>query len=227
MGLFDKKIPTNVYVGAYNGALFDNANNTTKNKLIKHKYPYIGGSKEESRRKLWNTKPKIAAAVDSIANVYGISRDLLRGRLNEEGFIDDIIDAQNRLYLHPNLLYDDDTTPKNRLGAPEDSILHSRNYRYEGPHAFGLDDAADYINQGKVKLVNENWWDMDFENEHGRRTNAATGETNLDNIGITAAILKYMQDEAKKRNPGVTSKRLDEITGLYYKNGNNTTKIKK
>ena len=79
------------FIGA---KLYDIVTAVQKRKQIKKQFPYIGGTTEQTRKKLWSVKPKIKAATDSIANAYGISSELLRNRLDAEGFTDKIIKGQ-------------------------------------------------------------------------------------------------------------------------------------
>lgn len=188
-------------------------------KNIKKQFPYIGGTTEQTRKKLWQVKPKIKAATDSIANTYGISPELLRNRLDAEGFTDLLIRGNNAAYLNPDTVNDDFQRRRNFVGAPEDSVLFNPRYSIPAMNAFGTDDAGTLIKEGKVRLINENWEDGSGINEKGRNVNPAEGVTNLDNIGITAATLKYFRDEAKKRNPKLIGRHLDEVTGIYYNRG--------
>lgn len=204
------------FIGA---KLYDIVTATQKRKQIKKQFPYIGGTAEQTRKKLWSVKPKIKAATDSIAKAYNISPELLRERLDVEGFTDLIIRGNNAAYLNPDTINDEFNRRKHFVGAPEDSILFNYRYQVPGMEGFGTDDTGTLIKEGKVKLINERWRDGSGINEKGRDVNPAEGLTNLDNIGITAATLKYFRDEAKKRNPKLTGKHLDEAAGIYYNRG--------
>ncbi len=162
---------------------------------------YIGGEKHEVRDKYWQQYPIMRHATDSIAAAYNISPELLRRRLGEEGFVDDAIRRNNRGAISGN--YDE---------LNERSIL-------TGFQGFGLDDVADYINEGKVIPINENWEHAENTNEQGRQVNSAHGLTTKDNIGLTAATLKYFRDKAKKDFPNASRTFLDEAAGIYYQYG--------
>ena len=213
-------IITNMYIGAHPAiALGEHLQNERYNAENRSKFSYIGGTTAQVRKKLWQVKPKIKAAVDSVANAYGINPQLLKDRLDVEGFTDRIIKGNNNAYLNPVDIKNDFLRQQALVGAPEDSILYNPRYSQAAMEAFGTDDAGTLIKEGKVKLINEKWKDGVGINEKGRSVNPAEGITNLDNIGITAATLKYFRDEAKKRNPKLTGRHLDEAAGIYYNRG--------
>lgn len=166
---------------------------------------YIGGTTEEARDTFWKKFPKIKAATDSIANAYGISPLLLRNRLNHEGFVDRAIANNNSEYFMPT---DRDIS--------DNAILNGYS---SGFGSFGLDDVGTLINEGKVKLINERWEGEDNLNEKGRKINSAQGDTTLDNIGITAAALKYFRGKAQKVNPNMSSSQLDRAAAIYFNRG--------
>ena len=156
----------------------------------------------ETAAMFWENNPIIRHATDSIANRYGIAPQLLRNRLNSEGFTQTSIKRNNKgKDVHYNWRYND--------GTPASP----------GFMGFGLDDVATMIMNGQVKPINEVWTDSWNENEHKRLVNTADGASNKDNIGLTAATLKYFQDQAKKDFPNANRRYLDEITGMYYNMG--------
>jgi hypothetical protein len=101
----------------------------------------------------------------------------------------------------------------------DEDLLFNPNQTYSGAASFGLDDVADLIRQGKVKLINESWEDEDFTNEHNRKTHAARGVTNADNIGLVAATLKYHLDTAKAKHPNYNPYDLNRAALIYYNRG--------
>lgn len=163
---------------------------------------YIGGSPEQVRAEFWKRSPVMDHATDSIAKKYGISKDLLKHRLDKEGFTD----AAIRRYNINNQVY-----PINY------DMLHST--EYNGFGHFGLDDLAPMIQNGKVKLINETWMDQENENEKGRTVFSANGETVADNIGIMAATLKYYKDLAKSQNQGIDDDTAEVISNMMYNRG--------
>lgn len=185
----------------------------------KYKIKYIGGSPSEARSKLWSMRPKLKHAIDSIANRYQIDPEALRYRLNHEGFVDGIIDINNQIYKNPYLY----------RYKPDDDLLFNPNHTVSGFGDFGLDDVGTLINEGKVKLINETWTDSDEINEKGRKVKSVNGITNADNIGITAATLKYHLDSAKARHPEYSPYDLNRAALIYFNRGQNggETYIKK
>ena len=190
-------------------AAIDNGNYLKAKRLTEqtNKIPlsYIGGTPNQARAKFWRQEPVMQHAVDSIARRYGIESDVLKYRLNTEGFIDDQISYRNyalkRNYINPRG-YD---------------ILNSDT---SSGISFGLDDARDYILSGKVKLINENWEAADdFKNEQGRITHPVNGLTTADNIGITAAHLKYFKNQARKDFPKASDADLNRYSLAYYNRG--------
>lgn len=191
--------------------------------LIKHSY--IGSNaktakeqNKETRAKYWQQAPIIRHATDSIAEAYGINPELLRDRLNHEGFVDESIKVNNR---------GKDSSSYNTLNTNYEWADKNGKVGSPGFVGFGLDWGADNIQKGKVKLINENWSDSHNTNEKGTLVHTSDGNSNKDNIGIVAAHLKYFRDKAAKQFPNASPKRLDEIAGIYYNQGEYTTKIKK
>lgn len=167
---------------------------------------YIGGNSEQARNEFWRQEPVMAHAVDSIANRYGISSEMLRHRIDKEGYVDEEIKRRNTAILKGNKSF-----PRGY------NLLHDR----ASGMAFGLDDAATNIKQGNVKLINEGWYELDpFVNEKGRMTYPAEGEDNAGNIGIMAAHLKYHRDKAKQDFPNASEYDLNRYGLAYYNRGN-------
>lgn len=174
------------------------------------KSTYIGGTTQKAREKYWEQAPIMRHAVDSIANVYGISPKVLRDRLDKEGYTDEQIRHNN------NTLGNTETNRR----YSNYSKLHERGGLYEGTNRYGLDDVFTYIEQGDVVPTSDtNYFDYYFTNEHGRKTHAVSGETTKDNIDLTAATLKFMRDKASKDFPNASRIFLDEAAGVYYNRG--------
>lgn len=172
------------------------------------KREYIGEKTKDSRKRYWEISPIIRHATDSIANEYGINANALRHRLSEEGFVDEMIKTNNFYATdRPN-----EPIVDNGYDALHDTSLN-------GFWSFGLDDVGNMLKEGKIKLKNENWYDGKAENEKGREVNFASGKTTLDNIGITAATLKYFRDIAAKDYPNANSEFLDKVANIYYNRG--------
>lgn len=177
---------------------------------------YIGGDENTSRATYWEQAPIMRHVVDSIAGRYGISGKLLKNRLNAEGFTDEQINFNNdevKEYYEPSRRYNNYEV----LTNPDYVIFRT------GPSLFGLDDMGTYTEEGKAKPINENYYTGDFINEHGRLTNAASGRTQLDNIGLMASGIRYFQDLAKQRNPNNTDLQNSILANMYYHRGPYTT----
>lgn len=191
-----------------------NGNYTYKNGAVQDvdkngkpiKSVYIGGKKQEARDKFWKQAPIMQHAVDSIAQAYKINPAILRKRLDIEGFTDAAIRYHN-----------------SALPSREYSNYENLNGNYMGPNigfeAFGLDDFQDYMNDGKIKLIRESWYPTENQNEQKRWVNSASGITIADNIGMTAATLKYFRDLAKRDFPNASEAFLDFAAGAYYNRG--------
>ena len=165
----------------------------------------IGGSTAEARSKYWSQEPVMSHAVDSIAKRYNIDPMSLRYRLDREGFTDDQINRRNHQIKSGNKV-----TRGYELLNEESS----------GGTILGLDDARDYIDSGKVKPINESWFDArDFKNEQGRITHPVNPDTNKDAIGIVAAHLKYFKDSAKEDFPNSSEYDLNRYSNAYYNRG--------
>lgn len=175
---------------------------------------YIGGNKNTSRDIFWKENPRVFYATDSIANRYGINPDLLRDRLDAEGFTDSAIKFNNELYKEG---YNKNT--KTHL-KPKDKDYILNDTHFSGVGDFGLDDALTYLNNGTVKLINEGWYyDGPFENEKGRMTHPVNPVTGRAGIGIMAAHLKAFRDQAKEDFPKASDYDLDRYSGAYFNRG--------
>ena len=169
---------------------------------------YIGGTPSEARDKYWQTDKEMRVLTDSVAGRYGISPDLLRSRMDQEGYTDSRIAEINH----------DAQKGTNRALLGE-ALFHSQAMPYVAGEEFGLDDVATYINDGTVKLINEKWGDGQGRNEKGRWTNLAMGYDYSDNVGIMAATLKAMRELARKDFPKASEADLDRYAQAYYNRG--------
>lgn len=169
---------------------------------------YIGGTPSQARQAYWDTDNEMYMLTDSVARTYGITPELLRARMDREGYTDARIKELN-----------DDYTNKTNRALLGEKLFNSPAMPYVAGEEFGLDDVATYINDGRVQLINENWGDGQFRNEKGRWTNMAMGHNYSDNIGIMAATLKAMRDQAKKDFPKASEADLDRYAGAYYNRG--------
>lgn len=169
---------------------------------------YIGGTPTQARKTYWDTDNEMYMLTDSVARTYGINPELLRARMDREGYTDTRIKELNENYSNKI---------NNALLGKE--LFKSKAMPYVAGNEFGLDDTGTYINNGTVKLINENWGDGGFTNEKGRTTNIAMGYKYSDNIGIMAATLKAMRDQAKKDFPKASEEDLDRYAGAYYNRG--------
>ena len=186
---------------------YKDAIKATENLYRHFKIPnYIGGTIEESRNKFWKEYPSVEHAVDSIANAYQINPDIIKYRLNHEGYVDSSITSNN--INHTLKIY-----------HPKNNDLKSNINTHSGFFSFGLDDVGTLIKEGKIKLINEKWYDGQNKNEKNRSVNSAVGETDLDNIGIMTATLKYYRDQAKKDYPKASNEDLDRYSVIYYNRG--------
>lgn len=170
---------------------------------------YIGGTTKEARAKYWKQAPIMRHAVDSIANSYGISPRILRQTLDREGATDHFIRNNNYDLHDPNI----------RDKRSSSNYYYLNNPSTGGFIHFGLDDVSDMINSGDVNLINENWSNGTSTNEKGRTVHPAEGKTTQDNIGISAATLKYFRNKAATDFPNASRIFLDEAAGVYYNRG--------
>ena len=172
------------------------------------KRSYIGGTPAQARKTYWDTDNQTYMLTDSIARTYGINPELLRARMDREGYTDTRIKELNEDYRNK--------TNNALLG---EKLFKSKAMPYVAVNEFGLDDTGTYINNGTVKLINENWSGGGFINEKGRTTNISIGDKYSDNIGIMTATLKAMRDQAKKDFPKASEEDLDRYAGAYYNRG--------
>lgn len=226
-------MPTKKYKSAPTGRIFSTKKEAQEDAYAYHvakrlsdqtkKIPlrYIGGKPDEARAEFWRQEPVMQHSVDSIANRYNIDSDMLKYRIDKEGFTDEQISFRNYALTDKNA-----KAEALKYGSPESlvirgyDLLNSGEYPEAHWNNFGLDDAATYINNGKVNIINEKWGDTDpFVNEKGRTTYPAQPKTVADGFGIVAAHLKYFKDLAKKDFPNASDTDLNRYALAYYNRG--------
>jgi len=170
---------------------------------------YIGGDKQEVRDKFWKYDKETAKAVEQIASNYGISADLLKDRLDQEGFTDNRINSLNDYVL-----------------GKSDDYKYGYDYLYNispydaGYKYYGLDNVPSMINEGKINPKDSYWKNTGLHyNERGEPVYPATGISNIDNIQLIAAALQYFKNKAKKDFPNVSGTNLDRYASAYYNRG--------
>ena len=203
-----------------------------QNDTYKIPVKYIGGTPDKAREEFWKQEPVLQHAVDSVGELYGINPDVVKYRINHEGFVDHYIQDRNSIVNEGNA----DGIPRGYR------ILNDLTTSLgDGIYEFGFDDVGTLINEGKVQLkgtryyptvdgkykwslpkyfIGEYWEDgVPYRNEKGRVTNTAIGMDNADNFGLTAATLKYFRDEAQKDYPNASNYDLDRYALAYYNRG--------
>lgn len=180
---------------------------------------YIGGSKNEVRVKYFKQNPDLINYIKQISNIYGISPELLANRLAHEGFIDEKIKYNNWAIRVPqfynlkglqNIYYWD--RPTGYIGA-----------KASGFGQFGLDFTGDLIRKGKIKLLNNEQYDigegLTYVNEHGVPVISAEGKSVRDNISLMGAQLRYNFEQASKDFPEADKQDLNRYASIYYNRG--------
>ncbi len=190
---------------------------------------YIGGTPEEARDKYWKQEPVLQHAIDSVSTLYGVDPDVVKYRLNHEGFVDHMIQDRNASVKN---------NYTNRIPRGY-SILNDFVSTGAGVSEFGFDDYGTYLTEGKIKLKGKQLYERPnglkymtpqyytdivndgkpFTNEKGRKTNPATGWDNATNFGMMAAGLKYFKDEAKKDFPNASEEDLNRYSLAYFNRG--------
>lgn len=172
------------------------------------KSKYIGGINGEVQQKYWKQAPIMRHITDSIADRYNIDSSLLRNRLVAEDYINNQIRQQNKQVL---------SGVNNRMFSNYDDTEIAD--VAQGFKHFGLDDVGLLIKEGKVKPINEKYYEADNVNELGRKVLTAEGLSAKDNIGLMAATLKYYKDLAKERNPQNNDIQNSILANMYYHRG--------
>ena len=172
---------------------------------------YIGGTEEESIRKMINKMPETMKEITSIAKQYNINPNVLIHRLGQEGAINDFIKDYNYNYN------------KEQQSNIDSSFFEES---YNGFKSFGLDHTGSLLKQGKVKLKHPiDWWDFDAENENGIKVNAATSDNNYGNVILQAATMEYIKNELLKRKD-IPKEDIDMYTNAAYNLGLNHKDLK-
>lgn len=160
---------------------------------------YIGGTKNETRKKYIKLDKKLVQAVSQIANEYGINPKLLMQRISKEGIIDQAINHYN------------DNNGENIRSIVD---LDGAN----GFISFGLDWIGDEYKNGDVKTNRKIPFQIGTtNNEHGTLVHPANTLNGYDAIELMAAILKARRDKIKEKYPNIED--LDAAANAAYNLG--------
>lgn len=186
---------------------------------------YIGGTNLDNvREKFWEQEPVLQHAIDSVADVYGVPADIVKYRINHEGFTDHYIKDRNNAVLQGRA----DRLPRGY------KILNDFVGLRAGISDFGLDDYGTYLEDGKIKLKGTQLYERsdgvkrmspqyysgyNYTNENGRQTNPATGWDNATNFGMVAAGLQYFKNKAKEDFPNASDEDLNRYALAYFNRG--------
>ena len=214
-------------------AAIDNGNYLKAKRLAEqtNKIPlsYIGGTPNQARAKFWRQEPVLQHAVDSVAKRYGVDPEVVKYRLNHEGFVDHNIQNRNKAIKSDN----QNSIPRGYR------ILNDFVPNGAGVSEFGLDDYGTYLEEGKIQLTGKQLYERPngfeymtpqyyvgfsrdgqaYTNEKGRQTNPATGWDNATNFGMVAAGLKYFKDRAKEDFPNASNEDLNRYALAYFNRG--------
>lgn len=217
-----------------NDAIRDNASYLKAKRLTEQtkRIPleYIGGKPDEARAEFWRQEPVLQHAIDSVSKRYNVNPEVVKYRINHEGFVDHYIQDRNEAVKRGNA----DWQPRGYR------ILNDFVDAGAGISDFGLDDYGTYLEEGKIKLTGKQLYERpggnfeymspqyytgyshdgeDYTNEKGRKTNPATGWDNATNFGMVAAGLKYFKDKAKEDFPNASNEDLDRYSLAYFNRG--------
>lgn len=160
---------------------------------------YIGGTKNETRKKYIKLDKKLVQAVSQIANEYGINPKLLMQRISKEGIIDQAIKHYN-----------------DNNGENIRSIVDLGGVN--GFLSFGLDWAGDEYKNGDIKTNRKIPFQVgNANNEHGTTVHPANTLNGYDAIELMAATIKSKQDKIKEKYPNIED--LDAATNAAYNMG--------
>ena len=171
---------------------------------------YIGGNTDEARGQFWQNYPRMAEVTDSVAGAYGIDPKTLRRALDREGFTDARIREHNEFKRRGEKVPDDQA----------DRWLSSETKPNTGYAEYGLDYVGNLIDEGKVKPKGAKFeYDEVVNEKSGKPSFAANGYTHLDNISLTAAMLKYVADTVKRDHPDLSDEEARRYVRAYYNRG--------
>lgn len=160
---------------------------------------YIGGTKNETRKKYIKLDKKLVQAVSQIANEYGINPKLLMQRISKEGIIDQAIKH-----------YNDNNGENIRSIVDLDGV--------NGFLSFGLDWAGDEYKNGDIKTNRKIPFQVgNANNEHGTAVRPANTLNGYDAIELMAATIKSKQDKIKEKYPNIED--IDAATNAAYNMG--------
>lgn len=176
------------------------------NKDESKKLDYIGGNKDEVRRKVFK-KIQPYLNIEKIASDYGVDRNLLTHTLFREGFLDNMAKEYNLLStVAGQKHYFDDITSRTVSGFND----------------LGVDDFHSNMQQGLYNVRNNNFSYMDTSdiNEKGRWTDGGYFNNMNDALEAIAMDMEYRQKVLKERNYPYdlnTATNAAYNMGLYHK----------
>ena len=169
------------------------------------KYGYIGGDTREVRQKYFNIDKEFTDSVKSISKRYGLRPEVVASRLAEEGPVDRGINMYNG----------------SRPDFNRGTLLSSPNVKMIGP-TWGLDDIYTDMLKGNIQFTTKtpyDYYDIEFDNEKGRRTYSIESPQWWLGIEGNAAELKYHRDKFKQQFPKVSDKDLDAAAAMSFNMG--------
>lgn len=189
----------------WNGKYYNTKEKVEENEPVIKKDEFIStephkkiayGTNEETRKRVYDRFPVLRETTDSIAKAYNISPSLLRTRLANEGFIDEIArdnDSNNGV-----------------------SDFNAINLGFSN---FGTDNIPYYIESGLVNPINEKWSKGIDVNENYKSVFPAQGDTWRDNIGLMAATLQGFRNKAIEDFPELSDDDYNRLANAYYNRG--------
>lgn len=173
---------------------------------------YIGGSKKDVGLKVLDKLTGINDYITQLSNTYGISSDVFKQRLINEGLLQMIAEDYNN--IGPN---------EQKSYSWQDWIDNEIN----GYHSLGLDTFGSHLNKGDLNLRrNIDWHPMEIQNEDGTNNTYISASFNnlYDALEAKAAMLEYFTNIAKKRN--ISEEDMDAYVNAMYNMGENNDDLK-
>lgn len=172
---------------------------------------YIGGSKRDVGLKVLNKLTGINEYITQLSNTYGISNDVFKQRLINEGLLQMIAEDYNN--MGPN---------EQKSYSWQDWIDNEIN----GYHSLGLDTFGSHLNKGDLNLRrNIDWHPMEIQNEDGTNNTYTSASFNnlYDALEAKAAMLEYFTNIGKQR--GLSGTDLDYWVNAAYNMGEYNEKL--
>lgn len=189
-------------------------------KSLLKQFDYIGGTSNNAvAKKVFDKAPDITHTIDSLSNVYKISPTLMKHRLAQEGYTDQLAYAYNNW---SSLEEQQKPSHLDSLGLTNADVIDPFG-------SMGLDTVGEHLMKGHYDMkwtdTTKTWQDRRVTNELGQTQTSVHVDSPKTALEIKAAHLKYLQDMMNKRYPDRNEDDMNATINAAYNMGEYNKKL--